>query len=106
MIGHDAGDDPQAERLLGRWRLLRADRDLDFAPGVIMEFREGGRLLYSFESGDKRHVVSLVYSVRGNTLRTQFTSAGHDAEAGFSFGAGEVLVFDFAGARAWFVKEL
>ena len=33
--------------LLGRWRLLRAEASLDFAPGVRMDFRPGGRLLYA-----------------------------------------------------------
>lgn len=96
---------PDASLLLGRWRLLRADAGLDFAPGVEMEFRQGGRLLYSFEVGDRRQVVSLVYQVRDDVLHTEYPGAAHDVEARFSFGAGEVLLFDFAGARAWFVKE-
>ena len=97
---------PDPAFLLGRWRLLRADPGLDFAPGVEMEFRQGGRLLYSFEVGDRRQVVSLVYSVHDDVLHTEYPGAAHDVEARFSFGAGEVLLFDFAGARAGFVKEL
>jgi hypothetical protein len=97
---------PDPSRLLGRWRLLRADAGLDFAPGVRMEFRLGGRLLYSFEVGERRQVIQLVYRVTDDVLHTEYPGAAHDVEARFSFGAGEVLLFDFAGARAWFVKEL
>jgi hypothetical protein len=97
---------PDPARLLGRWRLLRADVGLDFAPGVRMEFRLGGRLLYSFEVGERRQVIQLIYRVTDDVLHTEYPGAAHDMEARFSFGAGEVLLFDFAGARAWFVKEL
>jgi hypothetical protein len=95
-------------RLLGRWRLVRADAGLDFAPEVRMEFRDGGRLLYEFSAGATRHVVSLLYRVDGDgeTLRTDNPSAPHSLSTHFHFGAGEVLVLDFAGARAWFVKEM
>ena len=50
-------------------------------------------------------MVSLVPQVRADVLHTEYPGAAHDVEARFSFGAGEVLLFDFAGARAWFVKE-
>lgn len=103
-MGDLGASDPA--RLLGRWRLLRADAGLDFAPGVRMEFRLGGRLLYSFEVGERRQVIQLIYRVTDDVLHTEYPGAAHDVEARFSFGAGEVLLFDFAGARAWFVKEL
>lgn len=91
--------------LYGRWRLLRADAGLDFAPGVAMEFAPGGRLRYSFDVGDRLQVVALVYQVEGNVLRTDNPSAGHAVETHFRLGEAGVLEFDFSGARAWFVKE-
>jgi len=103
------GEDSSASggtRLLGRWRLLRADASLDFAPDVSMEFLRGGRLHYEFLAGDRRQVISLLYRVEGNTLRTDNPAASHELSTHFQFGAGEVLIFDFAGARAWFVREL
>jgi len=64
---------PSADRpaLLGRWRLLRADAALDFAPGVSMEFQPGGRLLYAFDAGDRRQVLPLWYRVEGDQLHTE-----------------------------------
>jgi hypothetical protein len=92
-------------RLLGRWRLLRADPVLDFAPDVRMEFRAGGRLTYEFATGRCRQTIALVYRVDGDELRTDNPAAAHARSTHFCFGPGDVLVLDFAGARAWFVRE-
>ena len=91
--------------LLGRWRLLRAEHPLDFAPGVAMEFLVGGRLLYSFDVGDGPRTLRMVYQVDGDVLRTDNPASPHAAETRIARGEGDVLVFDFSGARAWFVRE-
>ena len=96
----------RAEPLLGRGRLLRADDVLDFAPGVRMDFRSGGRLLYGFDVGDRREIVSLLYRVEGDTLHTDNPATTHEVSTHFRIGEGDVLILDFAGARAWFVREL
>ncbi len=100
------GDAPPGGDLLGRWRLLRADADLDFAPGVRLDFQPNGRLLYDIEVGERRQVLALLYRVDGDTLRTDHLASGHEVSTHFRVGAGEVLEIDFAGARAWFVREL
>ena len=92
--------------LIGRWRLWRADDGLDFAPDVRMEFQRDGRLLYEFAVGDRRQVLHLLYRVDGDILHTDHPAASHARSTHFHFGAGEVLVFDFVGACAWFVREL
>lgn len=96
------GDSP----LLGRWRLLRADPALDFAPGVSMDFQPGGRLLYAFDTGDRRQVLALLYRVDGDQLHTDSPTTAHETTAHFVLGEGGVLILDFAGAKAWFVPEL
>ena len=93
-------------RLIGRWRLFRADPSLDFAPNVRMEFLDGGRLRYSFDTGENPQSVMLVYRVEGDVLYTDNPAAPHSTATQFSFGPGEVLVIDFAGAVAWFIREL
>jgi hypothetical protein len=50
-------------------------------------------------------VETLVYQVEGDVLRTDNPSAPHAVETHFHHGEAGVLVFDFSGARAWFVKE-
>jgi hypothetical protein len=97
---------PDAPPLLGRWRLLRADAALDFAPGVRLHFQAGGRLAYAFDAGDHREVLTLWYRVEGDELRTQSPATDHETTARFAFGEGGALILDFAGARAWFLPEL
>ena len=101
----DLPEHPPVE-LLGRWRLLRADPALEFAPGVRMEFRPGGELLYTIDVGGRGKVIRLVYRVAGDMLYTEHPAAAHSMTVRFAFGAGGVLVFDFSGARAWFVRDL
>lgn len=91
--------------LLGAWRLLRAEGTLDFQPGTRMEFRERGELRYTIPVEGHQHVVSLLYRVEGDLLRTDNPSAPHATSTRFWLGEGEMLVFDFAGARAVFVRE-
>jgi len=96
---------PPDAPLFGRWRLLRADRELDFAPGVSMDFQPGGRLLYAFDAGDHRQVVALCYRVEGDQLHTDSPTTAHEMTAHFTLGEGGALILDFAGAKAWFLPE-
>jgi hypothetical protein len=102
---HFGDPDEVPDWLLGQWRLLRAEAGLDFAPGVRMDFAPGGRLRYSFVVDGRLHEVVLVYRVEADVLRTDNPAAPHATATRFALGAGGVLVFDFAGARAWFVRE-
>ena len=91
--------------LLGKWRLLRAEAGLDFAPGVRMEFLPGGRLLYTIVVEGHMHVVRMIYRVEGDVLYTDNPEQPHAAVTRVALGEGGVMVFDFSGARAWFVRE-
>ena len=85
---------------------MRADTPLDFAPGAQMDFHLGGRLFYGFDVGDRRETVALLYRVEGDVLHTDNPLTTHEAATRFEIGAGGILIFDFAGPRAWFVREL
>lgn len=99
-------DESQDARLIGRWRLFRADPSLDFAPNVSMEFLEGGRLRYAFDAGEHSQSLMLIYRVDGDLLYTDNPAAPHARATRFWFGPGDVLAMDFAGAVAWFIREL
>lgn len=102
----DGSDDSTSfARLLGRWRLLRADADLEFAPDVRMEFQDGGRLRYEFAVGHRRQALMLLWRIEGDMLHTDNPAASHARSTRFSFGAGGILILDFVGASAWFVRE-
>jgi hypothetical protein len=102
----DSPELPDERRLLGRWRLIQADSALEFAPQARMHFLTGGRLQYDFDVGAHRRQVNMLYRVEGNTLHTEVLETSHQQSAPFSFGPGEVLVFDFAGLRAIFIREI
>lgn len=97
------GETPQW--LLGRWRLLRADPALDFAPGVGMEFLPHGRLRYTIRVEGRQHEIALVYRVEGDMLQTDNPQAPHRTSTRLEHGDGDVLLLDFSGARAVFVRQ-
>ena len=97
--------DDDADRLLGRWRLLRADAGLDFAPNARMEFLPGGRLRYAFDAGPGPQAIMLVYRIDGDMLLTDNPAHPHARSTRFRFGVGDALVLEFAEATAWFVRE-
>lgn len=91
--------------LIGTWRLLRADAALDFAPGVRMEFLEDGTLHYHVEVGGRDQVIDLRYRLEHDMLHTENPAAPHAMSVRWSEGTGGVLVLDFAGPKAWLVRE-
>jgi len=93
------------EWLLGTWRMLHADASLDFAPGVRMEFLEGGDLLYHIDVGGTDRIVELRYRVDNDTLHTENPLAPHSMSVRIRHGDGDVLVLDFVGAQAILVRE-
>lgn len=100
-----AFNDPTPPWLFGRWRLMRSDPALDFGPGVRMEFQRGGHLRYMMSVDGHELVVRLVYRTTGDLLETDNPAALHSMSTRFALGAGDVLILDFAGARAMFVRE-
>lgn len=91
--------------LLGTWRLLRADAALDFAPGVRMEFRADGDLVYHIDVGGTDQSIRLRYRVDGDVLHTENPAAPHSMSVHITHGAGDVLQLDFGGASAWLLRE-
>jgi hypothetical protein len=71
-----------------------------------MEFLAGGQLLYTIPVDDRELRVELIYRVEGDVLRTDNPLAPHATATHFEIGPGDVLVLDFAGPRAWFVREM
>ncbi len=89
----------------GTWRLLHADPTLDFAPGVRMEFCEGGVLRYHIDVGGRDQVVTLMYRVDDEHLHTENPESPHAMSVRMSHGPGDVLVLDFVGPKALLVRE-
>lgn len=100
-----AYDDSTPPWLFGRWRLMRSDPSLAFAPGVRMEFRRGGHLRYTLSVEGRELALALVYRVTGDLLETDNPASPRTMSTRVSLGAGDMLILDFAGARAIFVRE-
>ena len=104
-VTQPAFDDPTPAWLFGRWRLMQSDPSLDFGPGVRMEFQPGGHLRYTLSVDGRELVVMLVYRTTGDHLETDHPAAPHAMSTRFTLGAGDMLILDFAGAHAMFVRE-
>ena len=65
----------------------------------------GDTLRYTITVEGQAHEVALVYCVEGDVLRTDNPAAPHATATRFWQGEGDVLVFDFAGPIALFVRE-
>ena len=98
-------DDPTPPWLFGSWRLMRSDPSLDFGPGVRMEFQTGGHLRYTLSVDGRELVVPLIYRTTGDQLETDNPAAPHAMSTRFTLGAGDMLILDFAGAHAIFIRE-
>jgi len=57
-------------------------------------------------AGGKAQSLMLIYRVEGDVLFTDNPAAPHASATKFWFGPGDVLAIDFAGAIAWFIREL
>ena len=55
---------------------------------------------------DATQSLMLIYRVEGDVLFTDNPAAPHALSARFWFGPGDVLAIDFAGAVAWFIREI
>jgi hypothetical protein len=98
-------DAPTVAWLLGTWRLLRADAGLDFAPGVRMEFCADGELRYHIDVGGRDQVMTLRYALEAGVLHTELDAGAHSMSVRVEQGVGGVLILDFAGPKAWLVRE-
>lgn len=93
------------EWLLGRWRLQRAEAGLEILPDTRMDFRRDGELFYTITVAGQQAFFELKYRVEGTMLHTIHPAGGYQASASIRLEDDGRLQFDFAGRRAWFVRE-
>jgi hypothetical protein len=96
--------DASASWLLGTWSILRAESPIEIQPGTEMQFAENGHLEYAVPTGEGMIRVSLRWALNGSMLRTTFDDGSNEVEVNASLGDGDVLVLDFGGPRAWYVR--
>lgn len=90
--------------ILGRWQLLRCEAALDLEPGTRMEFEADARLEYTIPTATGPLRVPMRWRLDGDVLHTQLDDGTNPVQVIVSLGDAEVLTFNFAGPRAWFVR--
>ena len=93
------------DRLSGRWRLYRAEGELDVGDGATMTFTNDGKLIYVIEENGKLQIMNLVYRVSGDTIVTNQASAPREEVSRFSFDEDDNLIIEFGGTSSWFKRE-
>jgi hypothetical protein len=93
------------EWLLGTWQLLRHDSALEFTARTRMHFGQGDVLSYTIPTGQGDVHVSLQWTLSGDQLTTAHADGAHAVSVRIARGEADVLEVDFAGPRAWFVRD-
>lgn len=96
--------DVTASWLIGIWQLLRCEEPLEIGAGTRMHFGADQRLEYAIPTPEGVFRVTLRWSFADGLLRTVHDDGSNPVEVRASLGAGDLLTFDFAGPRAWFVR--
>ena len=90
--------------LIGSWQVLRCDKPLEIQPGTRMHFGHGQRLDYAIPAVDRMVTVTLRWWLDGELLHTEHQDGSNPVQVRVTLGAADVLMFDFDGPRAWFVR--
>ena len=91
--------------LIGAWVLLRSEEPLEFQPGTQMHFADDGMLTYVIPTADGALSLTLRWRLEEGTLHTDHEDGSNPVAVGVTISDGEVLVADFGGPRAFFVRS-
>lgn len=95
---------PPAEALVGWWKLVRRDGDLDIGDGVTLIFAADGTLTSMIHDGAHDRIARLVYRVTGHVLVTQESSQPGEERTRWHFEDSGHLVLDYGPHRLWFIR--
>lgn len=82
-----------------------AEEGLDILPDTRMDFRSDGELFYTITMDGRQAFFELEYHIEGATLHTLHPAGTHQSVCKFFLENDGRLQFNFAGRRAWFVRE-
>ena len=96
--------DTSTDWLIGTWQLLRCEPPLEIQSGTRMQFGANDDLEYSIPAGDRLLHVTLKWRLDGAILHTVHEDGSNPVQVAIAHGDADVLMFDFGGPRAWFVR--
>lgn len=91
--------------LLGTWQLVRCDAPLEIQPGTQMQFAAERELTYVIPTAHGTFRTTLDWHFDNGTLHTRNADGSNAVAVGVTLGEAEILVFDFGGPRAFFVRS-
>ncbi len=89
------------EELIGRWKLIKADGDIDSKDGVEMIISSDGRTTYIIQDGVKKQIINLTFRLEGNLIITDQPSKPKEEITFVSFDQGSLLL-EHEGDKSWF----
>jgi hypothetical protein len=92
-----------ANRLVGRWQLVRAEGSVELGNVVTATFTPDGKLTYVIHNGDRQQIMNLTYTIVGDKLITDQPSMPKEETTKFWFDPGGQLVLEYGGIKTWFV---
>jgi hypothetical protein len=87
--------------LLGQWRLVEADAELELDPDSVAHFKPNGELLYIVRESDCTSVMRLTYRVEGSYLITDQLTSPREERTEFRL-EGDRLLLKYEGGSAHF----
>ena len=104
MTPEASPSDASAAWLIGTWQLLRSEAPVEIRPGTRMRFGRDGQLEYTIPAPEGVLRVTLRWTLADGVLRTAHDDGSNPVEVRAMLGVGDVLVFDFQGPHAWFIR--
>ena len=92
--------------LIGAWAVDKSDhRALADLGDVLLEFGEGGGLIYTVRGRDKNQVIKLCYRIEGATIVTDQPSAPQVERTQYTLSEDGILSLAFGGVPYRFTRQ-
>ncbi len=93
------GEQPtHSASLVGRWRRVALEDEVDPSEEVTMVFTSDGKLVYIINDRDSKHIINLVCEVSGDSLMTDQRSEPKKEITKFFFESNDILILEYGGA--------
>ncbi len=93
------------EDLVGTWKLVKADQDIDVEDGVEMMIDPNGKIIYVLHSGAKKQIINLTFHLEKSLLISNQPSRPQEQTTKVTFDRG-YLLFDYEDSKAWFERVI
>ena len=93
------------EKLIGKWRLVKAENGFDLEDGVDMIISSDGKMEYGIQSGSKNQIINLTFRLEGNLLISDQLSNPKEEFTQIMFD-GDLLLLNYQGSKVWSEKVI